>query len=72
VDVTLTPETHCVLEERFNVGITAVIKTKGAPDVVLHSRVWKAIMDKKELLKSILSKTPCSSAMPHPVGPKTP
>ena len=53
VDVTLTPETHCVLEERFNIGITAVIKTKGAPDVVLHSRVWKAIMDKKELLNEI-------------------
>ena len=53
VDVILTPETHCVLEERFNIGITAVIKKKGAPDIVLHSCVWKAIMDKKELLNEI-------------------
>ena len=53
VDVTLTPEVRCVLEERFNTGITAVIKARGALHIVIHSRVWKAIMSKKDLLNEI-------------------
>ena len=53
VSVVLDPLMTCLLENHIEQGVTAVIKVKSRPDVVLQPQVWRAILRKKELLGAI-------------------
>ena len=53
VSIALDPLVTCLLENHIEQGVTAIIKVKSRPDIVLQPQVWRGLLRKKELLGAI-------------------